>query len=159
MVEIQPECKNRRDPFYLRLDFYRLLETGVTDLVKTAEALGVELRTLRRWQKAYDPQRGSFGGWDGDHPASGLGDKGEILDAMRREALEGSVPAAKLLLSEYQEQPSEATEEILTVEKAVELLREWCGECKYRPVQAHPNNPAIAGRVRNDNEVVETAAL
>lgn len=52
-----------------------------------------------------------------------------ILEAMRREALDGNVSAAKLLLTEYQE-PPDSDEDILTVEKAIELLREWRRERK-----------------------------
>jgi hypothetical protein len=48
----------------------------------------------------------------------------DILEAMRRQALDGSVPAAKLLLTEYQSEPADK-QEVLTVERAVELLREW----------------------------------
>ncbi|MCX6640263.1 MAG: hypothetical protein NTW14_07235 [bacterium] len=53
----------------------------------------------------------------------------DILVAMRQAALEGSVPAAKLLLTEYQQQPAQS-EEVLTVERAIELIREWCGSCQ-----------------------------
>jgi hypothetical protein len=43
---------------------------------------------------------------------------------MRKEALDGSVPAAKLLLTEYQEQVMES-DEVLTVEDAVRLIQEY----------------------------------
>jgi len=133
----------QKDSFYLRLTFYRLLEAGRSDLFKISEALGVMVATLRRWKKAFDPAQGPFGGDAKDRkqpeppvkpsPSPGdLGDRDEILEAMRRQALEGSVPAAKLLLTEIQEHPTDE-EEILTVEKAVELLREWAANSSSSP--------------------------
>ena len=144
--------RKQKDSFYLRLTFYRLLEAGRSDLFKISEGLGVMVGTLRRWKKAFDPAQGPFGGEaksrkrpESPVVATATGknvlkppsvacpsptetnDRDEILEAMRRQALEGSVPAAKLLLTEIQERPADA-EEILTVEKAIELLREWDAE-------------------------------
>ncbi len=128
------------DTFYKRLDFYRMLEAGRSDLAEIAAALGVSVRTLQRWKKAYDPGRSSFNpaGGRASPPERGSdaptrcgnirparkGFREEIIAAVRQVALEGNVPAAKLLLSEYRYEPTDA-EETLTVEKAVELLREW----------------------------------
>ena len=138
--------KKQEDSFYLRLTFYRLLEAGRSDLFKMSEALEVMVGTLRRWKKAYDPAQGPFGpkrggqecqldqaattptrGKDATPSPAADRDRDEILEAMRRQALEGSVPAAKLLLTEIQERPADG-DEILTVEKAIELIRQWDAE-------------------------------
>jgi len=135
--------RKQEDSFYLRLTFYRLLEAGRSDLLKMSEALGIMVGTLRRWKKAFDPAQGPYGGNRGGQtlvsdpsatnertdknvcpPQNNLADRDEILEAMRRQALDGSVPAAKLLLTEIQERPADV-DEILTVERAIELLREW----------------------------------
>ena len=124
-----------QDTFYSRLDFYRMLHAGHSDLFKISEALGVMVATLRRWKKAFDPAQGPFGGevkgrkrpephLEASPSQGDVGERDEILEAMRRQALEGSVPAAKLLLTEIQDRPADE-DEILTVEKAIELLREW----------------------------------
>ena len=122
------------DTFYTRLDFYRLLEAGFTDVQKATEALGIHRGTLWRWKKAYDPGRGPFGiagdanrGNSTDKnvcPPVKQGSREEIITAMRQVALEGNVPAAKLLLSEYQNQPADEGD-VLTVEGAVQLLEKW----------------------------------
>jgi hypothetical protein len=54
-----------------------------------------------------------------------MSDRDEILKALRREALDGNVQAAKLLLAEYEGSHTGGEDEALTVEQAVELLREW----------------------------------
>ena len=114
-----------KDSFYDRLDFYRMLEAGHTDLDEIAVALTVDVKILRRWKRSYDTGRGPFGAEAA--PASPLrpaGEREDILTAMRRAALEGNVPAAKLLLAEYGEPPAPEGE-VLTVEKAAALIREW----------------------------------
>ncbi len=68
------------------------------------------------------------GGWHASGPSLDGTKHGsvrsEIIAAIRQVALEGNVPAAKLLLSEYHNEPEDG-DEVLTVERAVELLREW----------------------------------
>jgi hypothetical protein len=115
-----------KDTFYDRLDFYRMLEEGRRDLEEISAALRIELKILQSWERKFDPKRGPFG-TPGVEPAQSslsMGQREDVLAAMRREALKGSVPAAKLLLTEYEDQPAEE-DEVLTVEKAVALLREW----------------------------------
>jgi len=142
-----------QDTFYPRLDFYRMLHAGMTNFPQMALALGVSIRTLQRWQAAYDPEKGPYGsladisvrdrldfphgsleGFDGQEGLAVIngagvrrGSRQEILWALRRIALEGNVQAAKLVLEEFAESGSGGSQgdEILTVEKAVELLREW----------------------------------
>jgi len=147
------------DNFYDRLDFYRMLNAGMTNLAEIAVALQVSVRTLQRWRASYDADRGLFGGRaagvdvhstlrivgleavedvcaddineeSASDPSERSDDRGEIISAMRRVALDGNVPAAKLLLAEYAESVSGEAKpgEVLTVEKAVELLREWMAE-------------------------------
>ncbi len=119
---------SRGDHFYHRLAFYRLLEAGRGDLAAMAQELLIPEVTLRRWQKTYDSGQGPFGGNKADKNVCpslrGNEDREEILWALRRTALEGNVPAAKLLLTEYETAPI-PTDEILTVDRALELLREW----------------------------------
>ena len=119
-----------RDSFYERLDFYRLLEAGQTDVDRIAAALDMDIRRLKLWKRRYDSQRGPFGVQGGGETAvrTTATDRKEILEAMRRVALEGNVPAAKVLLTEYVAPPATEGQEVLTIEKAVELLREWFGE-------------------------------
>jgi hypothetical protein len=139
------------DTFYNRLDFYRMLNAGLSNLAEIAVALGVSIRTLQRWKKSYDPEKGPYGsledisvrerapfphdlwnGFDGqgsvavNNDFNRRGTRSEIISAVRQVALEGNIPAAKLLLQEYRDL-SESGEDVLTVEKAVELLREWVG--------------------------------
>jgi hypothetical protein len=114
-----------KDTFYDRLDFYRLIESGNSDLEKMAEALTVDIKILRRWERSYDPGRGPFGAQTASSSPPRLdGKRGDILGAMHRTAMGGSVPAAKLMLEEYTE-PAAPQEEVLTVEKAIALIREW----------------------------------
>jgi hypothetical protein len=114
-----------QDTFYTRLDFYRILEAGQTDLDKIAATLAVDAKILRRWKRGYDPGRGPFGVEAATStPPRVEGGREDILKAMRCTALEGSVPAAKLLLAEYGDPPA-SKGEVLTVEKAVALIREW----------------------------------
>ncbi len=123
------------DRFWQRLEFYRRLEAGETDLRAAAQELGVSAACVQRWRKQYDPSRAAFAveacpsATPAGAPTGALpGElRGEILSAMRSVALEGNVQAAKLLLTEYQ--PGRAEEapgdEGLTVERAIELLRRW----------------------------------
>jgi transposase len=116
-----------QDTFYLRLDFYRRLEGGGADLVQIADELGVEVKTLHRWQNSYDPARGPFVSPKSDPsrpPTRPDGLREDILAALRRVALDGNVPAAKLLLTEYVD-PAPAAEEEVTVETVARLIREW----------------------------------
>jgi hypothetical protein len=120
------------DLFYERLDFYRMLEAGMKDLNEIAEALGVNRGTLWRWKKACDPGRGPFNNMAGRQSGNGFrpeqrNSREEILAAIRHAALDGNVQAAKLLLAEYQDSLPE-DKEILTVERATELLRDWFKE-------------------------------
>ncbi len=144
-----------QDTFYPRLDFYRMLHGGMTNLAEMALTLGVSIRTLERWKTAYDPEKGPYGsladisvreqldfpqesvegfGGQGDLAAmngAGVrrGSRQEILWALRRLALEGNVQAAKVVLEELAESPDESDgDEILTVEKAIELIRQWDAE-------------------------------
>ncbi len=81
------------------------------------------------------PSAGAVSGEDGartaDQPEAEIAhfvrhsDRDEILRALRREALDGNVQAAKLLLAEYEGNQSASEEEVLTIEQAAELLREW----------------------------------
>jgi hypothetical protein len=114
------------DNFYARLDFYRMLNAGMTSLDEISRVLGVHRGTLWRWKQAYDPGRGPFGGQieATAGQVSAGSNRDAILSAMRKEALDGSVPAAKLLLTEYQEQVMES-DEVLTVEDAVRLIQEY----------------------------------
>jgi hypothetical protein len=149
-----------QDTFYPRLDFYRMLHGGMTNLAEMALTLGVSVRTLERWKTAYDPEKGPYGsladisvrdrldfpqgsleGLDGQEDLAAMngagvrrGSRQEILWALRRIALEGNVPAAKVVLEELAESDSGGSDgdEILTVEKAVELLREWEAERSSR---------------------------
>jgi len=136
-----------QDTFYDRLDFYRMLNAGVTDLNKIAYALQVSVRSLQRWKKSYDPEKGPYGsiddisvddrdevkhnlsdGNDGQGEVAvrigGYGTRREVVQALRMHALEGNVQAAKLLLTEYEMNPPEEGE-MMTVDRALELLREW----------------------------------
>jgi hypothetical protein len=114
-----------KDTFYNRLDFYRLLEAGNSDLEKIALALAMDVKILRRWQRRYDPGRGTFGTQGTPTPPlCQEGKREDILAVLRRSALEGNVPAAKLLLAEYSDPPVPEGE-VLTVEKAAALIREW----------------------------------
>lgn len=140
------------DNFYPRLDFYRMLHAGMTNLTEMALALRVSVRTLQRWKAGYDPRKGPYGsledvsvlerlGFPQESPEESGGQTGladmfgvgakrgvdEIIWALRRIALEGNVPAAKLLLTEYQEHLA-GEGDVLTVDRAVELLREWSNE-------------------------------
>lgn len=131
------------DNFYNRLDFYRMLHAGLTNLAEMSLALGVSIRTLQRWKKAFDPAKlggqtflsGTAGelketGKNAYPPLTGNLHREAILEAMRRVALDGNVQAAKLLLTEYAESSGDdlSSADVLTVEKAVELLREWHGD-------------------------------
>lgn len=144
------------DTFYPRLDFYRMLHAGMTNLAEMALALGVSTRTLQRWKAGYDPRKGPYGsledvsvrdrlGFPNGAPEAfggqenlaainvlGIrrGTREEILWSLRRAALDGNVQAARLVLDEYSQSASGdlAAEDVLTVEKAVELLREWHGQ-------------------------------
>lgn len=141
------------DTFYTRLDFYRLLNAGISDLLQLSKMLRVSTRTLKRWKEIYDPIRfaegppmegvasdpsAHVGAVSADNAAqtavspqgeaahsSGISDRDEILRALRREALDGNVQAAKLLLSEYDGSRSGGEDEVLTIEQAVDLLQEW----------------------------------
>ena len=139
-----------QDNFYARLDFYRMLGSGMTNLAEMALALGVSVRSLQRWKSGYDPGKGPYGsledisvlerlGFPQEAPpitggqddladrfaaGSGRSRKDEVLWAVRRSALDGNVQAAKLLLTEYQEHPEEG-DEVLTVEDAVRLIQEY----------------------------------
>jgi hypothetical protein len=114
-----------KDTFYDRLDFYRLLEAGQTDLDQIAAALSIDVKILRRWKRSCDPGRGPFGADAAPSaPIRQEGQREDILDALRRSALEGNVPAAKLLLAEYGDPPAPEGE-VSTVEKVVALIREW----------------------------------
>ncbi|TKJ41050.1 hypothetical protein CEE37_05130 [candidate division LCP-89 bacterium B3_LCP] len=143
------------DTFYDRLDFYRMLNAGMNNFAKIAVALRVSVRTLERWKRSYDPEKGPYGslgdisvdqmlesklelldGIDGQgfvadnsEPELKKGPRAEILYALRQAALEGNVPAAKLLLSEYSNLPPEDGE-VLTVENAIELIKSWAEESK-----------------------------
>ncbi|MBU1882277.1 hypothetical protein KKA08_09580 [bacterium] len=139
------------DTFYNRLNFYRMLNAGITDLNKIAVTLDTSHRTLARWKRIYDPDKGPFGEmsdifvidkddiqheWDdrfGRHEgmadrfvigSSRRGTRREVVQAIRQSALEGNVQAAKLLLTEYEMNPPEEGE-MLTVDRALDLLREW----------------------------------
>lgn len=131
-----------KDSFYSRLDFYRMLDAGMTNLAEMAEALQISVHTLQRWKKAYQPARSggqtllsdnfeepNQTGRNACPPRSGGIERSQIIEAMRQVALEGNVPAAKLLLTEYQNQPP-GNEEVLTVEGAIALLNEWFAEKK-----------------------------
>jgi|GEM_PF-6467668 len=108
-------------PFYTRLEYYRLLEQGCDpEEARRKLPAAVTPATLRKWRQEYDPARGPYGAAP---EVSGGADRGEILAAMRRQALEGNVTAAKLLLSEYPEAAPEAG--ALTVEQAIALLKKW----------------------------------
>jgi hypothetical protein len=154
------------DTFYPRLDFYRMLHAGMANLAEMALALGVSIRTLQRWKASYDPAKGPYGsladisvrdrfafpqgsleGFDGQgdlaaRNGAGVrrGSRQEILWALRRIALEGNVQAAKVVLEELAESGSGDSDgdEILTVEKAVELLREWDKEKNGRSQNLPP---------------------
>ncbi|MFH1734445.1 MAG: hypothetical protein ABIE92_07020 [bacterium] len=139
------------DTFYNRLNFYRMLNAGITDLNKIAVALDVSFRSLQRWKRMYNPDNGPFGSIDdisvvdgeevkhevddrfgghtflADNIVVGNGRRGsrkEVVQAIRQSALEGNVQAAKLLLTEYEMNPPEEGE-MLTVDRALDLLREW----------------------------------
>ncbi len=161
-----------QDTFYNRLDFYRMLEAGVTSLSEVAIMYKTTLRTIQRWKKQYDNSRGPFGSIEDVKIPDGAinlhfvsppnerhevvsqkdvpptfelaeqtcrGDRSEIISAVRQAALDGNIQAAKLLLSEYQSDDHDG-DEILTVEKAIELLREWNNETPQTeiPVAAVP---------------------
>ncbi len=137
-----------QNTFYDRLDFYRMLNTGMNNLAEMAYALKVSTRTLQRWKQDYDPERGPFGsigdisvpvGGDPQHETSEeidgqahLADivgarrkkitREDIMDAVRQSALDGNIQAAKLLLSEYDTSDGD---EVLTVDRALQLLDEW----------------------------------
>jgi hypothetical protein len=125
IVQIQEGDNSMKDTFYDRQDFYRMLEAGHTDLDKIAASLSIDVKILQRWKRSYDSGRGPFGVdaviSSSPRPA---GEREDILAALRRAALEGNVPAAKLLLAEYGEPPA-AEGEVLTVEKAAALIQEW----------------------------------
>ena len=145
-----------QDTFYPRLDFYRMLHAGMTSLPEMALALGVSVRTLQRWKQHYDPKRGPYGslqdisvrdrlGFPHQPPEESGGQTGlaainvaairqgsreEILWSLRRAALDGNVPAARVVLEEYSRSGSASFEpgEVLDIEKAIELLRQWHGK-------------------------------
>ena len=147
-----------KDTFYPRLDFYRMLNSGMTNLAQMAVVLQVSVRTLQRWKAGYDPEKGPYGslgdvsvpellasnlnlleGFDGQGFVAvnndlnvRRGSREEIIHAVRLAALEGNVQAAKLLLSEYENQPMDQGD-ILTVERAVELMREWTTKSEQSP--------------------------
>ncbi len=143
-----------QDTFYNRLDFYRMLEAGVVNLNEVASMYKTTLRTVQRWKKQFDPSRGPYGliedvqlpdntinlqfmsPENGRHDimspevvASALeqpdsGTRAEIVAAVRQAALNGNMQAAKLLLTEYEPKEKDG-EEILTVDRALQLLDEW----------------------------------
>lgn len=101
----------------------------------------VHRATIWRWLHSKKGAAGTLGSVpdrDGD-PARNDSDRDVILRAMRLLAVEGSVPAAKLVLSNDVD-PIDLDSDLVTVESAVQLLREWheadhCSSCPGRDLR------------------------
>ena len=133
--------------FALGLTLFAGLSTGIGSLIGFMSkqfnprfltiALGfsagvmIYVSMIEIFVKARDSLAVSFGGF------GRRGSREEIISAVRQQALDGNIQAAKLLLSEY-EQDEDNGEEEVTVERAIELIREWnrekfCSECPHLP--------------------------
>ena len=92
--------------------FFKYMESG--GMLRDASHLfNVHRSTIWRWMKSRRP--------DPSEPV--ISTREAVIQAMQRSALEGNVPAGKLVLSLFDADPLDTDQ--LSVESAVELLRQW----------------------------------
>ena len=127
------KIRDGKEIFYSKLAVY-------LDLIKhkNPEKLGaiygVSGSTMRRWMEGFNRSRlegllknfQAGGGEEGEATLAGGDTLEEIRQVLLRQARNGSVAAAKAVL-ELEQAEGKDDEEALTVEGAIELLRQWNG--------------------------------
>jgi len=107
------------------------------------EIFGVPKSTLQNWVKEYSRSRlecilknFQLGvGGEGETPEAGGDTLGEMRQVLMRQARSGSVAAAKMVM-ELEREEGKSDDPELTVEGAIELLRQWdapraCPQCGH----------------------------